>query len=274
MRNFALTALLLSCLVTPASIAADLLIKSDNHQQAFGSEKLLTRTDVKPVDIPLDPAYKKPMHYRAVPLASLLQEQGINPADDLNFVALDGFTATLPAAMILNSGKSEALLAIENSVDAWPPLSDKSKATAGPFYLVWKNPEANGITQEQWPFQIARIEKVDSIAKRFPMLPPNKSIPENSDIRKGFIVFQKNCLVCHTLNGGGDGTMGPDLNVPHNPTEYFQAAFLKMLIRNPKQVRAWPDSKMPGFDEKTISDVEIEQLIGYLRHMKSEAARR
>jgi mono/diheme cytochrome c family protein len=268
MRNFALMTILLSCLVTHASIAADLLIKIDDHQQTFGSEKLLTRADTKPVDIALDPAYKKPMHYRAIPLATLLQEQGIKPTDDVNFVALDGFTATLPAAMILNAGKSQAWLAIENSADAWPALSSKSKATAGPFYLVWINPEANRITQEQWPFQIARIEQVDSIANRFPMLVPTRNVPENSDIRKGFVVFQKNCLVCHRINGGGDGTMGPDLNIPRNPTAYFQPQFLKMLIRNPKQVRSWPDSKMPGFDEKTISNEEIDELIAYLGHIR------
>jgi mono/diheme cytochrome c family protein len=268
MRNPALMAILLCCFVTNASVAADLQIRIGGHQNTYSTGKLLERADAKPVNIALDPAYRKPMQYRAIPLASLLVELGIKPADDLSFVALDGFSAALPAAMILNSGKAEAWLAIETGDNAWPPLNSRSKASAGPFYLVWTNPEAKGITQEQWPFQIARIEKVDSIEKRFPMLLPGKSVPQGSSIRRGFSVFQKNCLMCHKLNGGGDSNMGPDLNVPHNPTEYFQAAYLKMLIRNPRQVRIWPDSKMPGFDEKTISDEGLDALVDYLTHMK------
>jgi mono/diheme cytochrome c family protein len=266
-----LIAITLACFVTNTSMAANLLMKIDGHQQAISADVLLKRPDAKLVDIALDPAYKKPMHYHAIPLASFLQENGIKTTDDLSFVALDGFSASLPASLIFNSGKSRAWLAVETANDSWPPLNEKSKATTGPFYLVWTNPEAAGISQEQWPFQIARIEKVEALEKRFPMLLPDKSVAANSPIRQGFSVFQKNCLVCHKLNGGGDSSLGPDLNIPHNPTEYFQASFLKQLIRNPRQVRTWPDSKMPGFDEKVISDGELDVLVEYLKHMGSRS---
>jgi len=269
MRSFFLTAILLFSCATNTSASTELVIQIDGHQAVFSTDTLLKRADTKSISVPADPAYKKSMQYQAIPLSTLLKEQGVKSTDNLNFVALDGFAAPLSAAIILNAKASQAWLAIEPDKSAWPPLSSaKSTASAGPFYLVWLNPASDGITQEQWPYQIARIEKVASIENRFPMLLPDKSVSASSTIRKGFSVFQKNCMVCHKLNGGGDSSMGPDLNIPHNPTEYFQIAYLKKLIRNPKQVRSWPDSKMPGFDDKTISDPEIDALVDYLRHMK------
>jgi mono/diheme cytochrome c family protein len=269
MRSFILMAAVFFACCTNVNAGTELVIQIDGHQAVFSPDTLLKRADAKSISIPADPAYKKAVQYRAIPFSTLLKEQGVKSTDNLNFVALDGFAAPLPAAIILNAKASQAWLAIEPTTSTWPALSaTKSNASAGPFYLVWVNPAADGITQEQWPYQIARIEKVASIENRFPMLLPDKSVSETSTIRKGFSVFQKNCMVCHKLNGGGDSSMGPDLNIPHNPTEYFQIAYLKKLIRNPKQVRSWPDSKMPGFDDKTISDQEVDALVDYLRHMK------
>lgn len=268
MRNFILIATLLFFCCTNLSAGAELVIQIDGHQAAFSPDTLLKRADAKNISVAADPAYKKAMRYRAIPLSNFLAEHGTKSTDNLNFIALDGFAAPLPAAIILNAKASQAWLAVEPTQHPWPPISTKSKASAGPFYLVWLNPAADGISQEQWPYQITRIEKVASIEKRFPMLVPDNAVAEGSTIRQGFAVFQKNCLACHKLNGGGDSDLGPDLNIPHNPTEYFQIAYLKKLIRAPKQVRSWPDSKMPGFDAKTISDQELDALVNYLGHMK------
>lgn len=268
MRALILTAILFFSCDTSAIADTNLSIQIDGTKKEFSTDALLKRSDIRTISIPADVAYKKPTQYQALPFSAFLKEQGFNANDNLNFVALDGFTATLPAQLILNAKKSEAWLAIEPDKKHWPAISSENKASAGPFYLVWINPEADHISQEQWPYQIARIEKVGPIKQRFPMLVPDKSVPENSAIRKGFAVFQKNCLACHKLNGGGESTVGPDLNVPHNPTEYFQIAYLKKLIRNPKQVRSWPDSKMPSFDEKSISDQELDAVVDYLKHMK------
>jgi mono/diheme cytochrome c family protein len=65
--------------------------------------------------------------------------------------------------------------------------------------------------------------------------------------------------------------MGPDLNRPMNPTEYFQPAALRRYLRDPTSVRAWPEQKMPDFTPQQISDGEMAALIAYLEHM---AARR
>ena len=77
----------------------------------------------------------------------------------------------------------------------------------------------------------------------------------------------KNCLVCHTLNLGGDANVGPDLNVPFNPTEYLRADALRRLIRDPQSLRRWPAAKMPGFDVSVLSDRELNDVLAYLRYM-------
>ena len=89
----------------------------------------------------------------------------------------------------------------------------------------------------------------------------------SAEVQAGFAVFQKNCLACHRLNGAGDSQFGPDLNIPHNPTEYFAGNFLREYIRDPQSLRRWPQGRMPGFSEAVLSDKELDLLIGYLGHM-------
>ena len=64
--------------------------------------------------------------------------------------------------------------------------------------------------------------------------------------------------------------MGPDLNRPMNPTEYFQLAALRRYIRNPASVRTWPDQKMPGFGPDRLSEAELDAVIAYLEHMAAQ----
>jgi mono/diheme cytochrome c family protein len=132
------------------------------------------------------------------------------------------------------------------------------------------HPERGNITPEQWPYQVARIEAVAPLLKRYPMLAPAASA--HDAVRRGYAVFEKNCSVCHTLNLGGDATIGPDLNVPYNPTEYMRVDALRRLIRNPQSLRRWPAAKMPAFDAKLLSDRDLTDLLAYLRHMADRKA--
>ena len=76
-----------------------------------------------------------------------------------------------------------------------------------------------------------------------------------------------NGLPCHKLNGAGASNVGPDLNLPQNPTEYFTSQGLHDLIRNPRAVRTWPALTMPPFPPDYLSDREIGLVIAYLKHM-------
>lgn len=261
------SALLLGLALASAAAAAEpeLTVTIAGRTTTYAPAALLGMPAAASVTIPNDIAYKRDMTFRAVPVANLLA--GIAADDTLRFVASDGFVATIPVAPLLSRGGAIAYLAIEPADALWPPLKPDASATAGPFYLVWLHPERGNITPEQWLYQIARIEAVAPLLKRYPMLAPAASLSAHDAARRGYAVFEKNCSVCHTLNLGGDATVGPDLNVPYNPTEYMRIDALRRLIRNPQSLRRWPAAKMPAFEAKLLSDRDLTDLLAYLRHM-------
>jgi len=244
--------------------AAQLNLELGAGSRTWQTEELLKHPQVQTINISDDVSYKRDMSYRAVPLAALLT--GIQPDDHLQAVALDGFAAEMPAAPLLNTQGAQAWLAIEDPAKPWPPLSE-GKHSAGPFYLVWTNPQAGNISPEQWPFEVASIKRMAPVAQRFPALLPDPALKADDPVNRGFALFQKNCLACHRLNGAGDAQFGPDLNVPFSPTEYFGADFLKRYIRDPQSLRQWPQAKMPGFSAAVLPDGDLELLVGYLKHM-------
>jgi len=250
-------------LALPAS-AAQLTIELDHTSKTWQTAELLNHPDAQTVQIVDDVSYKRNMTYRAVPLAALLP--GIKPENHLQAVALDGFAAELNAAPLLEKNGARAWLAVEDPAHPWPPLA-QGKPGAGPFYLVWTNPQAGHISPEQWPFQISGIKQLTTVAQRFPALLPDPKLAADDPVNQGFALFQKNCLACHRLNGAGDAQVGPDLNIPYNPTEYFSGDFLKRYIRDPQGMRHWPQAKMPAFAANVLPDTELDLLVGYLKHM-------
>ena len=257
---FAFFALLLSL---PAA-AAQLTIELDHTSKTWQTADLLKHPDVQTVQIVGDVSYKRTMAYRAVPLAALLP--GVAPGNHLQAIALDGFAAELTAAPLLEKSDARAWLAVEDPAHPWPALA-AGKPSAGPFYLVWTDPQAGHISPEQWPFQISGIKQLKTVAERFPALLPDPALAANDPINQGFALFQKNCLACHRLNGAGDAQVGPDLNIPYNPTEYFGGDFLKRYIRDPQSLRHWPQAKMPAFAASVLPDSELALLVEYLKHM-------
>lgn len=258
-------AALLMVVATGASADPALTIATGGRTAIYTTAGLLALPAATTVTIPADVAYKRSMTFRAVPLASLLE--GAAPDDSIRLAAADGFATTIPAAALLAREGPIAYLAIEPADAPWPPLKAGEAGSAGPFYLVWTLPEKATVAGERWPYRIARIEVVASLAKRFPMIAPAAKLAANDPIRAGFASFQEHCMVCHTLNGGGDATLGPDLNIPYSSTEYLRADALRRLIRDPQALRRWPGSKMPAFDSKALPDRELAQLLAYLRHM-------
>jgi len=255
---------LLALLIALPVSAAQLTLELDHASKTWQTADLLKHPDVQTVQIIDDVSYKRTMTYRAVPLAVLLP--GLEAKSHLQAVALDGFAAELTAAPLLEQKGARAWLAVEDPAQPWPALAE-GKPSAGPFYLVWTNPQAGHISPEQWPFQISGIKQLKTVAERFPALLPDPKLAANDPINQGFALFQKNCLACHRLNGAGDAQVGPDLNIPYNPTEYFGGDFLKRYIRDPQSLRHWPQAKMPAFATSVLPDDELELLVGYLKHM-------
>ncbi|MFJ4145295.1 c-type cytochrome [Pseudomonas sp. NPDC089734] len=250
--------------------AAQLSIELADGTQTLETAQLLNHPDVQEVRIANDVSYKHPMTYRAVPIARLLT--GVQPDAHLQIIATDGFAAEMPAAPLLQKDGAQAWLAIEDPTHPWPGLGNGSH-TAGPFYLVWTHPEASRISPEQWPYAIGRIRLQTSVAERFPKLMPDPQLAANDPVNLGFALFQKNCLACHRLNDAGDSQLGPDLNLPHSPTEYFAPGYLKRYLRDPQSLRHWPQAKMPAISPEVLSDEELEQIISYLQHMAQRRGR-
>jgi mono/diheme cytochrome c family protein len=263
--------LLLCCLLLPGRAHADepaLTITMGSDTRSFTRRELLLRPDATTIEVARDISYRVPMTYRAVPVASLLA--GITLPDDsvIEAVALNGFVAQIPPGLLLNTDESKAVawLAIEPQDRPWPPLPHKDE-NAGPFYIVWTGAEVGSIRSEQWPYQLAKLVSQPSPAARWPALAFDPALPPTDPVRVGQALFFVQCLTCHKLNGAGAANVGPDLNVPRNPTEYFTPQGLHDLIRDPRAVRTWPAQAMPGFPPDYLSDHEIDLVIAYLKHM-------
>ncbi len=248
-----------------------LTVTTGGNTVSYAPAALLALPASTQVTIPQDVAYQREMTFHAVPVASVLS--GVRAEETIRFVTRDGFVASLPAAALLAGGDGAvAYLAVEATDAPWPPLKAGDVASAGPFYLVWLRPERGAIVREQWPYQVVRIEAVAPLAKRYPMVAPATSLSARDPARRGFEVYVKDCSVCHTMNLGGDSTVGPDLNLPYNPTEYMRPDALRRVIRDPQSLRRWPETRMPAFGAKVISDRELADLMAYLRHMADRKA--
>ena len=268
MRIVALSFLLvlLSCSTQAADTSLTVTVGGETRN--FTREALLARSDAATIEVPFDITYRVKMTYRAVPVAALLAGMKVPPDSVTEAVALDGFTAQLPLDLVLNTneGKAVAWLAIEPADRPWPPVPGKD-VSAGPFYIVWTGAKVASIRSEQWPFQMAKLESQPSPASRWPALGVDPVLPPTDPVRAGQALFVVQCLTCHKLNKAGAADVGPDLNLPRNPTEYLTPEGLHGLIRNPKAVRTWPAQAMPPFPPDYLSDREIDLIIAYLRHM-------
>jgi len=267
MKSLLCCCLLWLCLPRLAH-AAELRIDLGHGAKTWNTTQLLARADAREISIPADVAYRRTMRYRAVPLLALLP--ALAPGEHLQFVARDGFVAEMPAAMLLDRRGAQAWLAVEDPAHPWPALAGSTRS-AGPFYLVWTNPQTAHIGPEQWPYQLAAIRMLADADTRFPAIVPQADA--GADVRHGFDVFKRTCFACHTMNGEGDATLGPDLNLPYNPTEYLRADLLRGFIRNPQSLHRWPEAKMHGFPtQDSLSDADLDAVLAYLRYMAKHKA--
>lgn len=261
----------MTCVLAVSTVrAADatLAMTSGHTRLVFSQQQLLARDDVQTIVVPDSVYHDRVTRFRAIPIARLFRGITVPDGAVIRCTGTDGFSAILARAPLLSAdaNSSKAFLAIEEPENPWPPLQGKD-TSAGPFYLVWTNPKASGIGREEWPFKIASFEVVTDPRRLFPNLYPAADAPQT--VRNGVDVFQRNCFACHRMNGNGAASLGPDLNLPMNPTEYFTDKALAALIRDPATVRRWSGMSMPGFPASLISDSDLTDLIAYLGYMRS-----
>jgi mono/diheme cytochrome c family protein len=265
-------ALVLFCFLLLPGLAwadeATVTVTVANETRSLTRGELLARPDAATIAVARDVTYRVPMTYRAVPVASLFAGMTLPPDSVIEAVTLDGFIAQLPPDLLLNADQDKAVawLAVEPADHPWPPIPKKD-ASAGPFYIVWTGAAVGAIRSEQWPYQVAKLISQPSPTARWPALAVDAALPATDPVRAGQALFAVQCLPCHRLNGAGASDVGPDLNLPQNPTEYFTPQGLHDLIRNPRAVRSWPAMAMPSFSPDYLSDREIELIVDYLKHM-------
>jgi mono/diheme cytochrome c family protein len=249
-----------------------LILQIGERRVSIARPALLGHPAAREIEIAADAAYRRPMRYRAVPLAVLFAGFAIPAGATLEGKATDGFVAQIPLKPALGQGSAQALVAIEPADAPWPALPGKN-VSAGPFYLVWLNENSQGIGPEQWPYMLASLSVVQPPAARWPQIAVAATLPPAAPARLGQELFVQHCFACHRMNGGGEASVGPDLNLPMNPTEYFQPQALRRYLRDPAAVRSWPEQKMPPIPREQVSDAELGHLIAYLQHMAGRRAK-
>lgn len=267
-------AAVVAAMPSPSTAAGPTLAVSANGiTRTFDRDALLARPDVVDVTTTQDDAYGAGRSYRAVPLANLMKGIDVPAGAVVEALAKDGYASQLPRDLV-EGGDPEAVgyLAIELAGEPWPPIPGKG-ASAGPFYVVWIGAKAATVPASYWPYQVVTLSVQDAPAERWPALAVDPTLPALDPARAGQALFVSKCFNCHTLNRAGSATMGPDLNVPMNPTEYLTDAGLRALIRDPRSVRTWPEQAMPGFSQDVLSDKDIALVLSYLRHMAGRKIR-
>lgn len=227
--------------------------------------------DPATIDVTLspDPVYHRTMTYRAIPAARLLKDARPGADDHVQVRATDGFSVSIPARLLTQSGSggAEAFLALEPPEAPWPILPGAAQtASAGPFYLVWRQAGSDRISSEYWSYRIAALGIVASPASRWPQLAVAATVAANDPIRRGQDRFVEICIACHRFNGAGESEIGPDLGQPLNPVQYFQPAALRQLLRDPAKVRSWPERRMPAFSPADLPESDIDAIIAWLTY--------
>lgn len=204
-----------------------------------------------------DPVYKKKKQYEAFPLINVLNFLNLkNKLEPIEFTCSDGYKPVVEMDLIEKGQPYLAFRDIENK--DWEEFSvGKSKKTPGPFYLIWplKIEEAN------WPYQIVGISQINFQENYSKIFPSGKKLP--GEVTRGFNVFRKHCLKCHSINLEG-GELGPELNIPKNITEYRSRKFLKKFILDSNSFRF--KSPMPPFKD-ILTNQEIDEVLSYISWM-------
>lgn len=246
-------------------------VEVGSQSRSFPRSQLLTHPALVSLTLPDQAAFgRQTVTVKAVPVTALFEGLAVDASMTIEFDSLDGFSASLDPKLLLNQDQNRAiaLLAIEQPEQPWPPLA--KGGSAGPFYLVWRNPQRSQVGQEQWPYQLRSFKIQAPVEQRFPALLPDQGLSEQDPVWLGYHSFVKNCLACHTLNGEGTGRLGPDLNEPHSPTEYMHEEYLRKLVRDPQSLRHWKGSRMSSFSERSLPETELDQIVVYLKHKAAQ----
>ena len=206
-----------------------------------------------------DPVYKKKKTFEGFLLTEVIKLLNLkNKEEEIEFHCLDGYKPVIDLDLI---EKGQPYLVYRDvEFKDWEEFEvGKSKKTPGPFYLIWPSK----IEEANWPYQVIGIYQVD-FSKKYSKTFPQNLKKNSEEIKRGFHVFRKHCLKCHSINLEG-GELGPELNIPKNITEYRSQKYLKEFILDSNSFRL--KSPMPPFKD-ILTNQEIGEVLSYISWMK------
>lgn len=204
--------------------------------------------------------------YRAIPAQAILawsfgpdwQEQ----ADEVVFLALDGYRSAIPVEKLL---RYQAWLAFALA-DGTPFEVDnlrehESIISLGPWYLIWENigkPELLEVGTYGWPYQVNQLQLQTN--SEFEQLAPTV---DDAELASGYSAFRTYCLSCHMLNGVGGLKYGLDLELAQCGRD--DTTLVRWILR-PEASR--PGTIMPALNPmlaETLRERTAMQIVAYLR---------
>jgi mono/diheme cytochrome c family protein len=189
--------------------------------------------------------------------------------EELLFTCRDGYQPTVPVRRVLDH---KAWLAFDRvDEDGFSILKLESgsrrRVDLSPVYLIWENLDDPRMREEGdygWPYQLVGVDVIRP-RDRFPHTAPPRGASRAAV--EGYAAFRVHCSRCHTINGGG-GAIGPELNYPVNPVEYWKGEWLRRWIDDPREIR--PATRMPPFNPVLPERMRvIDNIIAYLEAMST-----
>ncbi len=170
------------------------------------------------------------------------------------FECKDGYKPAMDIAKVVNSRMGYIVYKDMAQKGAW---ADSIAVEFIPYYVTWTNVKRND-HDYMWPYGLIGI-RLKASATEFGAIYPY----HNAELIRGFQLFRNNCMKCHAINTVG-GTMGPEMNMPKNITEYWTEENIIAFAKSPTSFRN--NSPMPAVTG--LRDAELHEIVGYLKGMK------
>lgn len=231
----------------PAPAALQSLLKSPPQAVAVIEPHLSVKNE--------PPVRRVYMGYPAAQvLAQLLGADWQKAQHDIEFRALDGFVARIPAErfakyrahLVFAQAEPQAPFTVDNKAQG------EKDVPLGPYYLVWDNiaaPELQAEGGALWPYQVAQISF--SQATPAALLPPGISAEQWA---QHAALAQKFCLSCHQINGFGGDKMPLNLAVR---AKLLDERTWRVWLLSPQAFK--PGTSMPALPE-TMAHAEREAI--------------